>query len=142
MSTKITAIALVLGLMITFTACETDNKTLLTDGAWKFKNMTTDSEDEASKNFVLLLKVGLTDGTLEFNSDNTFTLNAPVAGDPQTGTWSLIGDDQLLMEGDDGSIISLPANIQSLSKKELKYLQTLNVQNLGNLNVTTTWERD
>lgn len=140
MRKSITAVALLLGVMITFTACETDNTSLLSDGVWKFENMTTDSENETIRGFILLGKAVLTDGTLEFNSDKTYILNAPLADEPQTGTWSLVGDDQLIMNGDDGNIST--SNIQTLTKKELKYLETFVDENMDSYSVTTTWVKD
>lgn len=127
-------------LLLTLTGCETDNKTLLTDGIWKFSNMTTESEDEAVMTYVAIFKAIMTDGTMEFSSDKTYIISSPLLEEAQTGTWSLIGDDQLILDGDDDYVST--ANIQTLSKKELKYIETYVDQNLGTFSVTTSWKRD
>ncbi len=126
-------------LLLTLTGCETDNKSLLTDGVWKFSNMTTDSEDQDIIALITLGKAILTDGTMEFKADETFILSAPLLQESQTGTWSLIGDDQLIMdnEGDLGST----ANIDVLTKKELKYIETFVDTEMNRYNVTTSWSK-
>ena len=125
--------------LLLFTGCESDNKTLLTDGVWKFSNMTTDSEDQDIIALITLGKAILTDGTMEFKADETFILSAPLLQESQTGTWSLIGDDQLIMdnEGDLGST----ANIDVLTKKELKYIETFVDTEMNRYNVTTSWSK-
>lgn len=126
--------------LFTLTQCETDNKSLLTDGIWDFENMTTDSEDETVRTIIALGKAILTDATLEFQSDGNYLIDSPLLEEPVTGTWSLIGDDQLILNPD-GEIAS-PANIETLSKKQLKYIQTYTDLDLGTYSVTTTWSRD
>ncbi len=125
--------------LLLVTGCETDNKSLLTDGVWKFSNMTTDSEDQDIIALITLGKAILTDGTMEFKADETFILSAPLLQESQTGTWSLIGDDQLIMdnEGDLGST----ANIDVLTKKELKYIETFVDTEMNRYNVTTSWSK-
>jgi len=126
--------------LLSLTGCETDNKTLLTDGVWKFSNMTTNSEDQDIIGLVTLGKAILTDGTLEFKSDQSYILTAPLLEDPQTGTWSLVGEDQLILDSD-GDLGST-ANIETLSKKELKYIETFVDTEMNNYSVTTSWSRD
>jgi hypothetical protein len=126
--------------LLSLTGCETDNKTLLTDGVWKFSNMTTDSEDQNIIALVTLGKAILTDGTLEFKSDQSYILTAPLLEDPETGTWSLVGEDQLILDSD-GDLGST-ANIETLSKKELKYIETFVDAEMNNYSVTTSWSRD
>lgn len=133
-------IALISILLLSLTGCETDNTSLLSDGVWTFENLTTDSEDETIQGWVLIGKAFLVDATLEFNSDMTFILDAPIADEPQTGTWSLVGDDVLTMNTDGG--VPSTSNIQTLSKKELKFIETFTDENLETYNTTTTWIRD
>lgn len=120
-------------------SCSKDATTLLTDGTWNFSNMTTDSDDPDIIALITLGKAVFTDGTLEFNADETFIMDAPLLEEPMTGTWSLIGDDQLVMDIDD----QLPstANIDVLSKSELKYIETYVDQEMKSYNVTTSWTR-
>jgi hypothetical protein len=125
--------------MLLATGCETDNKTLLTDGIWKFSNMTTDSQDEDIITLLNLGKAILTEGTMEFKADETFILSAPLLQESQTGTWSLIGDDQLIMDSD-GDLVSR-ANIETLSKSELKYIETIVDAEVNSYTVTTSWSR-
>ena len=127
-------------ILLSLTGCETDNKTLLTDGVWKFSNMTTDSEDQDIIAFVTLGKAILTDGTLEINADETYILSAPLLQNSQTGTWSLVGEDQLIFKGEDN--ITSTANIETLSKKELKYIETYVDPEMNSYSITTSWSRD
>ena len=131
--------ATILVALLLVTGCETDNKTLLTDGVWKFSNMTTDSEDEGIIALVTLGKAILTDGTMEFKADETYILSAPLLQNSQTGTWSLIGDDQLIMDSD-GDLVST-ANIETLSKSELKYIETFVDAEMNSYSVITSWSR-
>ncbi len=125
--------------LLLVTGCESDNKTLLTDGVWKFSNMTTDSEDQNIIALITLGKAILTDGTLEFKADQSYILTAPLLQDPETGTWSLIGEDQLILDSD-GDLGST-ANIETLSKKELKYIETFVDAEMKHYSVTTSWSR-
>lgn len=135
----LSGISMIAVCMLLVTGCETDNKTLLTDGVWNFSNMTTDSEDEGIIALITLGKAILTDGTMEFKTDETYILSAPLLQEPQTGTWSLIGDDQLIMDSD-GDLGST-ANIDVLTKKELKYIETFVDTEMSRYNVTTSWSR-
>jgi hypothetical protein len=132
-------IAMIIVTLLLVTGCETDNKTLLTDGVWKFSNMTTDSEDETIIGLITLGKAILTDGTLEFKADETYILSAPLLQESQTGTWSLIVDDQLIMDSD-GDLVST-SNIETLSKSELKYIETLVDTEMNSYSVTTSWSK-
>ncbi len=127
-------------ILLSLTGCETDNITLLTDGVWKFSNMTTDSEDQDIIAYVTLGKAILTDGTLEINADETYILSAPLLQNSQTGTWSLVGEDQLIFKGEDN--ITSTANIETLSKKELKYIETYVDAGMNSYSITTSWSRD
>ena len=136
-ATTMVAIALLLN-----TACEktADNKTLLTDGIWNFSNMTTDSESEATQALILLGKVLLTEGTMEFKDDKSYILSSPLLQEPQTGTWSLIGD-QLIVDSD-GDRAST-SNIGTLSKTELIYTESVPEleSELSFHKVTTSWSK-
>lgn len=125
--------------LFVLTGCETDNKTLLTDGTWKFHNATTSSEDANIQQLVALLKAFMTDATLEFQSDGTYILTSPLAEEPETGSWSLVGDDQLIMTPDDE--VASTANIETLSKDELKFIETFVDQEMNSYSVTTTWKK-
>lgn len=127
-------------LLLTLTGCETDNSTLLTDGVWDFENLTTDSEDETIQGFMALGKALLTDATMEFQVSGDYILDSPLLEEPETGTWSLVGDDQLILDPDD----ELPStgNIETLSKKELKYMETYYDDNQNPYTITTTWTRE
>ena len=52
----ISGIALLMIVMLTLTGCEKDYQTLLTDGVWTFKNLTTDSEDETITGLITFAK--------------------------------------------------------------------------------------
>jgi len=133
----ITFIAL---LLLAITGCENDPNTLLTSGVWDFENMTTDSENTNIQTTVAHIKAAYTDATLEFQEGGDYIVTSPLFEEPITGTWSLVGEDQLIMNEDDG--FTSTANIESISKKELKYLETYMDQEMNPYNVTTTWVRD
>jgi hypothetical protein len=136
---SVTGIALFL--MLSMTACsDPDATTQLTDGIWKFRNMTTDSEDETIKGWVALGKALLTDATLEFQSDKTYLMDSPLMSEPETGTWSLIGDDQLILSPDDG--VPSTANINELTKDKLQYIETYSDEQMNTYSFTTTWVRN
>jgi len=132
-------IALSLFVMLTLTACEKDNTALLTDGVWTFQNLTTDSEDENIINLIALGKALLTDASMEFQEGGTYILSSPLVEDPTTGDWELIGDDQLIIDPDDEA--SSTANIETLSKDKLSYLETFVDAQMNSYTVTTTWTR-
>jgi len=135
----ISGIALTLFVMLTLTACEKDNQTLLTDGVWTFKNLTTDSEDETITGLIAFAKALLTDATLEFQEGGTYIIDSPLANDPMTGDWQLVGDDQLILDPDDEALST--SNIETLSKNELVYLETFVDAQMNTYTVTTSWTR-
>jgi hypothetical protein len=131
--------AIVLLVMLTLTSCETDNKNLLTDGVWTFQSLTTDSEDENVSTLILIASALMTDATMEFQESGTYIMDSPLANQPTTGDWELIGEDQLILTPD-GEIAST-SSIETLSKSELKYKETLVDEQLNSYSVTTTWSR-
>ena len=132
-------IAIILFAILTLTGCETDNQTLLTDGAWTFQNLTTNSENETVMSIVSLAKALLTDATMEFQEGGTYILTSPLAQDPTTGDWQLIGEDQLILDPD-GEATST-ANIETLSKDKLSYTETMVDVQMNSYTITTTWIR-
>ncbi|MDX2429800.1 MAG: lipocalin family protein [Bacteroides sp.] len=140
MNKLFSGISLIAIAFLLVTGCETDNKTLLTDGIWKFSDMTTDSENQTIIELISNAKLYLTDGTLEFKTDGTYIMTSPLLEDTGSGTWSLIGDDTLVMSNDDepGST----TNIEVLTKKELKYINAVpNTEINGFNSITTIWSR-
>jgi hypothetical protein len=132
--------AMAILMALTLGSCsDPDASTLLTDGTWKFKDATTDSEDQDIKTLILLYKALLIDGTMNFQGDGTFIMTAPLMEEPQTGSWSLIGDDQLVLtrEGEPPQT----ANINELSEEKLKYVETYVDAEGGVYSLTTTWTR-
>ena len=125
--------------MLTLTACEKDNTTLLTDGVWTFQNLTTDSEDVTISNLIALGKALLTDATMEFQEGGTYILTSPLVEDPSTGEWELIGDNQLILDPDDEA--SSTSAIETLSKDKLSYKETFVDAQMSSYTVTTTWIR-
>jgi len=111
---------------------------MLTDGVWNFKNMTTDSEDETTQSLVFLAKALMTESTIEFKPDGTYLQTSPLTDEPVSGTWSLIGDDQLVLNSE-GELTST-ANIEVLSKSELSYMETYSDLS-QTYTVTTSWSK-
>lgn len=127
-------------LMGMIAGCDQDQKTLLTDGTWNFENLTTDSEDENTQNLVFLAKALMTESTMEFKADGTYLNTSPLMEEPASGSWSLIGDEQLILTPDDG-LVSKP-NIEVLSKTELKYVETLVDQEMNTYTIKTSWTKN
>lgn len=125
---------------VVFSGCEKEPGTLLTDGIWNFENLTTDSEDEDIHSLVALAKALMTDATLEFQGAGTYIIDSPLMDEPTTGTWSLIGEDQLILDPDNQPPST--ANIETLTKKELTYLETYSYQQMTPYTITTTWVRE
>ena len=122
--------------ILSFSSCEKDRITLLTDGVWKFKNITTNSDDDAIKAIVAGLKAVYTDGTMQLFSDGTYVKEYPIIED-ESGTWELVGETQLVFSPDVGGIQT--ASIDRITKKELVYLETFVDQDQNPFNTTTTW---
>jgi hypothetical protein len=140
MNKSLSALGFALMVVFTITGCDTDKVALLTDGVWDFENMTTNSGDASIKALVLAWKAAMTDATFEIQAGGDYIIVAPLLEEPETGTWSLVGDDQLILTRDGG--FPSTANIETLSRKELKYIQTYVDQQMNSYSVTTIWVRD
>jgi hypothetical protein len=93
-------------LLISFTGCEKlSNEELLTDHVWKFKEITTDSNNETVIGLIALTNALMTGATLEFFSDGTYALTAGSSTDD--GTWNLVDDNTLMMDTDEMDIVKL-----------------------------------
>ena len=139
----LSGISLALVMIFALNSCaDPENSELLTDGIWKFSDLTTDSEDQDIQGLIFLMKAFMTDSRLEFKDNGEFILSyADALGeDPSTGTWELIGDDVLTFISDDAALPPT-ANIQDLSEDKLKFLAVIPDQELGNINVTFSWRR-
>lgn len=90
-----------------------DKALLLTDGAWKFKEV--DDNDDFVKDFYEGLYAGR---VIDFNSDGTFSQNLAIYN--STGDWSLNANQTLLMY-DVGSTEAEEWEILSISSTELFY---------------------
>ena len=132
-------IAIILFAILTLTGCETDNKTLLTDGVWTFQNLTTNSENETVISIVSLAKALLTDASMEFQEGGTYILTSPLMDNPTTGEWQLIGEDQLML--DPGDETPSTSSIETLSKDKLSYTETMVDAQMNSYTITTTWVR-
>lgn len=139
MRNTISGVVLLLILMLSLTACDKDNSTLLTDGVWTFQNLTTDSDNDDIIGLVALGKALLTDATLELQEGGTYILNSPLVDNPTTGEWQLVGDDQLILDPDD----ELPStsNIETLTKDKLSYLESFVDGQMNSYTITTSWSR-
>jgi hypothetical protein len=123
-------------ILLSLSSCEKDRVTLLTDGVWKFNNITTSSDDDAIKLIVAGFKAVYTDGTMQLFSDGTYSKEYPLLDD-ETGTWELVGETQLVFSPDVGGIQT--ASIDKITKKELVYIETYVDQDQNPFNTTTTW---
>ena len=139
MKNILSGIALALFSVLVFTSCESDNTTLLTDGVWTFQDLSTDSEDNTVVSLISLAEALLTGATMEFQEGGTYILSSPLVQDPTTGEWQLIGEDRLLLEPDGET--SSTSNIETLTKDELTYSESMVDSNMETYTVTTTWIR-
>lgn len=145
---KLTTIfAMAIAMMLAMSSCaDPDATTQLTDGAWTFSDMTTDTDDETIKGFITLGKAVMSGATLEFQEGGDFMITPAdewieLGVEVESGSWSLIGDDQLILTPDGEGSIPSTANIDELTDSKLKYIETFVDENLTSYNVTTTWSR-
>jgi len=130
---------LILGAFILLTpGCAGDPQSLLMDHLWTFEDFTTDSEDENVQSLVAFAKAFLTDATLEFQDGGVYILASPLSETPSTGTWELIGEDQLIMDPD-GEDTASTGNIEVLTKNQLSYIETFTDEDSNTYTTTTTW---
>jgi hypothetical protein len=139
MKNIIKGMSIILFTLLTLTACETDNASLLTDGVWTFQSMTTDSEESAIISLVSLAQALLTEASMEFQEGGTYILSSPFVENPTTGEWELIGEDQLIIDPDDEA--SSTSNINTLSEDLLSYTEDFVDGQMNSYTVTTTWGR-
>jgi len=139
MKNTLAGIAVSLLVMLSLTGCQKDNQTKLTDGIWTFSNLTTDSQDDNIISLIALGKAFMTDATMEFQEGGTYIMTSPLIVNPTTGSWQLIGEDQLILDPDD----ELPStsNIETLSKDKLSYMESFVDGQMNSYTVTTTWTR-
>lgn len=130
---------IILFTLLTLTACETDNASLLTDGVWTFQSMTTNSEESNIISLVSLAQALLTEASMEFQDGGTYILTSPFVENPTTGGWELIGKDQLIIDPDNEA--SSTSNINTLSKDRLSYSEDLVDGQMNTYTVTTSWIR-
>lgn len=128
-------------MVFALSGCEQDADTLLTDGAWTFEDMTTDSENENTQSLIAFAKALMTDATLEFSGDGTYIMTSPLSDNPSTGTWTLVGEDQLTMTPD-GDEPASTGNIETLTSDKLSYLETFVDEQQNSYTTKTIWVRD
>jgi hypothetical protein len=139
----LSGLGIALMLMITMTGCsEPDASAQLTDGIWNFSNITTDSEDELIIALIAFNKEAGAGSTLEFQEGGDYIQDSPELEETITGTWSLIGDDQLILTPDTEDFIQSTLNINELSKDKLKYTFADPGLNNESVNITVTWTRN
>jgi len=140
MKKLLSGISLVLVLILALNSCADPESTeLLTDGIWKFSNLTTDSDDAEIQEFVNIWKISMTDATMEFQEGGDYIMTYLI-GEPEMGTWTLVGDDQLIITSE-ASGAPITGNIQDLTEDKLKYIATLPTQELGTFSVTFSWKK-
>lgn len=135
----LTGLAIAVLVVFTLTGCETDNKNLLTDGLWTFQDLTTDSENENITTLIVIAKALMTGATMEFQEGGTYIMDSPLANEPTTGDWQLLGEDQLILEPE-GEVAST-SSIETLSKSELIYVETMVDEQMNSYTITTSWSR-
>ncbi|HDZ40995.1 MAG TPA: hypothetical protein ENH59_04880 [Bacteroidetes bacterium] len=133
---SIPAYLLISVLLLNLSSCQKDRVTLLTDGVWKFENITTNSANETIKTIVAGFKAVYTDGTMQFFSDGTYIKEYPLIDD-ETGNWELVGETQLVFTPDGGLVQT--ASIDKISKSELVYLETFIEGDQNTFTTVTTW---
>ena len=129
-------------MVFALSGCEQDANTLLTDGVWTFEDMTSDSENENTQSLIAFAKALMTDATLEFSGDGTYIMTSPLSDNPSTGTWTLVGEDQLTMTPDGDDEFVSTGNIETLTSDKLSYIETSVDEQQNNFTMKTTWVRD
>lgn len=118
---KISYLFMVLLFILAFSSCEKEKltkKELLTSHIWRFDKITTTSTDEDILNLVVLVNALMTSATMEFREDGTYTLS--VLNNTEDGTWELSGGDEtLIMDGDEMTIIKLTEDELVLEGEEV-----------------------
>jgi len=135
----IKGIGIILFTFLSLTACETDSETLLTEGVWTFKSMTTDSEDSAIISLVSLGQALLTGATMELQEGGSYILDSPLVENPTTGEWDLIGEDQLILDPDNGA--SSTSRLKTLTEDKLSYTEDFVDGQMNPYKVTSTWTK-
>jgi hypothetical protein len=123
-----------------FTGCEADPADILMDGPWTFDDISHDSEDQVTAAFIAIGEGLLEDATIEFFSDGTYTIIAPLT-DPMNGAWDLIDGVSLTMDPDDEDDSS-NATIVELKKKSLIYTENEVDFSMEAYTITTSWVRE
>ncbi len=135
----IKGIGIILFTLLSLTACERDSETLLTEGVWNFKSMTTDSEDSAIISLVSLGQALLTGATMELQEGGTYILDSPLVENPTTGEWELIGEDKLILDPDNG--VSSTSKLKTLTEDKLSYTEDFVDGQMNPYKVRSTWTR-
>jgi len=137
--TNVTGIILFIAFLFSTTSCEKDSDVLLTDGMWTFENITTNSENETVQSLTAFAKALLTDATLTFIEDGSYVINSPLTNNPLTGSWSLSGDDTLVMNPTDENAST--NTIDVLTNRRLQYSESFTDAENNTYKTTTTWVR-
>ena len=156
MNKQIALLALSFALLLAPSSCSQDTTTLLTGGTWEFIDATTTSEHNDIIAMISRYSAYMADGTLVFNEDETWVADSHLLDDPSTGTWSLMGEDQFVLDkttaiwsivGEqfvmtyDDTGTPYTCIIDVLSKSELKYTERIQWDNLRFYYLTTSWKR-
>lgn len=113
-------VTILISFIISLSGCQKDNLELLSDTVWDFENFSSDTENTTIQGLIALGKAGLTDGTIEFNSDGAYTMDSPLIN-AETGTWELVGSNQIVFTTGG---ISRPATLEEVTKSKLVYFET------------------
>lgn len=131
---------LLIGFSLLFsTGCEKLNdEELLTDHIWKFKEITTNSTDQNVISIVAFVNALMTNSTMEFKKNGTFTLS--MLNQSESGTWELSDDGKTLYTTDSNGDTD-EMTVVKLTKDDL-ILQGEEVDNTyGTYSVTMHWTK-
>lgn len=133
---KLTFTSILVFLLLATNGCELFKKSdvdLLQDHIWNWDKITTTSTNETVLSIIALYNVFMTGATLQFHSDGTYTIK--MLEEEDSGDWSLINDDEvLLMDGDEMTIITLTKDALVLGGEEVS-------NDYGTYHVTMYWKK-
>jgi hypothetical protein len=134
--TKTLSVFLALSFLLAISGCKKDKLSpseLLLKHVWTFNKITTTSANQDIQDLVTLVGALMTNATLDFNENGTYTMT--VLNQDDDGTWDLSDDGKILtMDGDDMTITKLTDSELVMDGQDVD-------DEYGAYNVTMYWRK-
>jgi hypothetical protein len=114
-----------------------DKESLLTAHIWKFSSLSSTSTDQDVQLFVSMMSIFMTNATLEFGKDGSYTMTLPALETSDTGTWKLSSDGTKLTITTGGE--QAVSTISKLTSDEFEFKETVDEEGMPAFEVTYTW---